>query len=85
MKPRFVLLLISAIGLLPGFIVVIISFLSCFQKQPDDVVGGTRLPSSFCLNGLDISIRPTWFPMILILLGITLYIAGLMWMTRTVR
>ena len=82
---RFVLLLISAIGLLPGLAVVVVSLFSCFQKQPDDFIGGSRLPSSIYLNGLDISIRPTLFPMILILFGVTLYIGGLIWMTRTIR
>lgn len=85
MKPRILLLLISSIGFLPGLIIVVISLLSCFQKQPDGVIGGTRLPSSIYLNGLDISIRTAWFPMILILLGMALYIGGLMWMTRTLR
>ena len=85
MKPRFVLLMISAIGLLPGLIIVVISLVSCFQKQPDGVIGGSRLPSCIYLTGFDISIRTTLFPMILMLLGITLYIGSFIWMTRVIR
>ncbi|MCK4982456.1 MAG: hypothetical protein KAS17_06010 [Victivallaceae bacterium] len=85
MKPRLVLLMISAIGLLPGMIIVIISLLSCFQKQPDGVIGGSRLPSFIYLTGFDISIRTALFPMILMFLGIILYIGGFIWMTRAIR
>lgn len=85
MKPRLILLLVATIGFLPGLAIIIISLLSCLSKQPDDVIGGSRLPSSIGIAGLDISMRPTLFPMIVMLAGITLYIGAFIWMTRPLR
>jgi len=85
MKPRFLLLVIATIGFLPGLIIFIISLLSCFQKQPDCIIGGSRLPSSICFTVFDISIRTTLFPVIIMFLGIILYVSAFIWMIRPIR
>jgi hypothetical protein len=85
MRSRIILLAVMTIGLLPGIMVAFISVLARLQKQPDDVIGGSRLPSCLLLTGFDTPIRTTMIPLLCLLAGIALYIGALVWMTKPVR
>jgi len=86
MKQRLIFLAIAIIGILPGILLCILSFVGqfFFRNESDkiNVIGGNNLPTFIWFRNSDFSFHPT-IPLLFILVsGMTLYLCALIWMTK---
>jgi hypothetical protein len=86
MRDRIIFIGIAILGLLPGLLVLLGAVLGGRVPPPGDVIGGTSLPTSFWMRGLErCRFAPSAAALTILALSMLSYIGSLIWMSRQGR